>query len=337
MRIEPLDLADEETVNACHEVRDAVVQADDACEPPVSTSVFRASLAASWSGAPREVWFVPGETTGTVAAWCRMESPDLANLDRASIELLVRPALRRAGIGTALLRHAADRAAVGGRVTLEGKVQEGSAGEAFARRAGATFGIAAIRRVLDLEKTPAGKFARLRETAAETAAGYSLTRWEGVTPDTLLDQVASLYHAHDDAPRGANIEAHSWDAQRVRDRSDVRLARSGSRRYTVAALHDATKQMAALTEVIVDPGAYGWALQAVTAVTREHRGYRLALLIRADMLDWLSEAEPQLRRMMTWSAESNRHVATVNETLGYRACGRLYRSAELPVVSAISA
>ena len=68
-----------------------------------------------------------------------------------------------------------------------------------------------MRRVLDVAKIPAGSIARLRESAARAAAGYSLVRWTGVTPDDRLDQVASLHNALNDAPMDAGIEAIDVD------------------------------------------------------------------------------------------------------------------------------
>jgi GNAT superfamily N-acetyltransferase len=125
---------------------------------------------------------MPGAQARTVAAWCRAELSTQENRNLALLDLVVDPARRRGGLGTALLRHAAGEAAADGRVSLRGTVQEGSAGEAFARQAGATQGMTDIRRVLELRAIPAGQVARLRECGVRAAAGYSLVRWEGLTP-----------------------------------------------------------------------------------------------------------------------------------------------------------
>ena len=337
MRILPLDPADTEAVRACHDVHDAAMSADDPFEPPVSATLFLSRMSAGWSGSPAATWFVPGEAAGSMAAWCKLEFPDLENQDRASMELVVRPERRRAGLGTALLRHAAGSAAADGRVILDGGVQEGSSGEAFARRAGATLGHAGVRRVLDVATVPAGTIARLRETAAKAAAGYSIARWEGIVPDGRLDQVASLQNAMNDAPRDAGVADQAWDAQRVRDRMNARVARSPSRRYSLAAIHDTSGEMAALTTVSVDPALPGWGHQLITAVTRHHRGHRLGLLVKTAMMDWLKAAEPQLERIVTWNAAANKHMIAINEELGYQVWGRPYRSAELPVAAALDA
>jgi GNAT superfamily N-acetyltransferase len=336
--VQPLDLADAGTIRACYETHVAAMAADDPFEPPLSLDRFTSRLRAGPAESPREGWYVPDAADGAVAAWYQAEYPDPENRDRVWLTLTVHPARRRAGLGTALLRHAAGRASAAGREILDAGVQEGSAGEAFARRAGAAFGDTAdVRRVLDLAKVPAGSITRLRESAARAAAGYSLVRWIGVTPDDRLDQVASLHNALNDAPMNAGIEAMTWTAQRVRDRMDARIARSPSRRYSLAAVHDASGEMAALTVVSVDPTIPDWGNQLITAVTRPHRGHRLGMLTKAAMMDWLAEAEPAMRRVVTWNAASNRYMIAVNEEMGYEVWGQPYKAAELPVSSVVEA
>ena len=105
---------------------------------------------------------------------------------------------------------------------------------------------------------------------------------------------------------------------------NARIARSPSRRYSLAAVHDASGEMAALTVVAVDPAVPDWGNQLITAVTRPHRGHRLGMLTKAAMMDWLAEAEPAMRRIETWNAASNRYMIAVNEELGYEVWGQPY-------------
>jgi len=336
--MQPLNPADPRVLRACYETHIAAMAADDPFEPPVSLDRFTARMRTGPADSPREGWYAPDEADGAAAAWYQAEYPAPENRDRVWLTLTVHPARRRAGLGTALLRHAAGRAGAAGRAILDAGVQEGSAGEAFARRAGATFGTTAdVRRVLDLAKIPPGSIARLRESAARAAAGYSLVRWTGVTPDDRLDQVASVHNALNDAPMNAGIEAMAWTAKRVRDRINARIARSPSRRYSLAAVHDVSGEMAALTVVAVDPTLPDWGNQLITAVTRPHRGHRLGMLTKAAMMDWLAEAEPAMRRVMTWNAASNRYMIAVNEEMGYEVWGQPYKAAELPVSSVVEA
>jgi hypothetical protein len=137
-----------------------------------------------------------------------------------------------------------------------------------------------------------------------------------------------------DAPMDPGAEPTTWTADRVRVRMNRRQARFPARRYSLAAVHDASGEMAALTVVAVHDEVPDWGHQLLTAVTRPHRGHRLGLLVKAAMMEWLTAAEPAVERIVTWNAASNRHMIAINEELGYQVWGRPYRSVELPVSAA---
>ncbi|HEX8005225.1 MAG TPA: GNAT family N-acetyltransferase [Trebonia sp.] len=328
------DPSDTETARACHEVQQAALAADDSLHPPKSFGVFRVWLTGGWSSDPGEVWYVPGESGGVVA-WCRLELPDLENRDRAFASPVVHPAARRGGIGTALLRHAARRAAANGREMLDGVALQNSPGALFARRMGATPTLHENRRVLDVAAVPAGRAASIREEAARAAAGYSLLSWSGPTPEEHLGQVAAVYNAFADAPRGEGVEPEVWDARRVRERADSFLRVGAARGYTVTAAHNETGEMAAITQVEVDPEYPEWGWQGLTAVTRPHRGHRLGLLVKAAMLEWLAETEPKIERIETGNASTNKHMIAVNEALGFQLAENGWQFYELPVSSVV--
>jgi GNAT superfamily N-acetyltransferase len=336
MRVLRLDPADDGTISALYAARQAASRVD-AYEPPVSEAAFRPTLLSTWSGAPAEVWYAPEGPDDAVAAWYRLEFPDLGNRERASMQLKVAPALRRHGLGTTLLRHAAERAAADGRVALTGMVRDGTPGEAFARQAGATFGQTDTRRVQDLTKVSAERIKRLNVSAGAAAAGYSLTRWEGPTPDDRLDQVAALQNALSDRPLDPGEVPVVWDARLVRERLDAWDARSGLRSYTAAAVHDATGELAALNLVTVDPGVPEWGHVNVTMVTRKHRGHRLGMLVKSAMVQWLAHVEPRVKRIDTWNSASNQHMVAINENLGYEVWGPAARFATIPATSILAA
>jgi GNAT superfamily N-acetyltransferase len=246
----------------------------------------------------------------------------MENVDRAWLDLTVRPEERRRGTGTALLRHAVARARAHGRSVIAGGARDGSAGEAFARSAGASPGLIDVQRVMEVGKLGAAELARLREPAERAAAGYSLVSWTGPVPEEHIEQAAELFAAMNDAPRGSESAAKVWDAQRVRERVNDLQPRYGLREYSVVARHDTSGELAALTQVAVDPADPGWGHQEITAVTAKHRGHRLGLLIKIAMLELLATAEPQLEKIDTWNAQDNRHMIAVNETLGYTILGQ---------------
>jgi GNAT superfamily N-acetyltransferase len=299
MRIERGDASDRATTKACFEVVRAAGEADDPLGPPWSLRRLQGWL--EYPMDPAETWICRDETDGAVHGWYYLILPDRENRDRAYLYLTVHPARRRQGIGTALLRHAAGRAADNGRSVLGSGTLQGSAGAAFAVGAGATPGLVEARRVLVLAAIPAGRVAFLRERAARAATGYSLVSWDGRIPDEYLDRYAAVENAMADAPHDAGEEPEAWDAARVREYMDIREDNQE------------------------------WGYQLLTAVTREHRGHRLGLLVKTAMLEWLAVAEPALKRIVTGNAAVNRHMIAINEELGYELLGPQMQSYELPV------
>ena len=333
MRIVQWDGRDPAVIQACFEVSTAVDAADDPFGPPLSARRFRAWL--EHPVEPTEVWVARGETDGGVEGWFHLRLPDKENRDRAGFGLFVHPAARGRGIGTALLRHAAARADACDRSILTSWAIQDSPGAAFAGRTGATPGLVDARRVLTLASIPASRIASLHAQAAQAAAGYSLVRWDGRTPDQYLTGFAEVLNAANDMPRDPGDEDEVWDAERVREYDDVREQR-GRHVYSIAAVHDATGEMAALTDVEADPETPAWGHQLLTAVLRKHRGHRLGLLVKTAMLDWLAEAEPQLERIDTGNAAVNRWMIAINEQLGYELLPPLAQSYELAVAVALA-
>jgi RimJ/RimL family protein N-acetyltransferase len=324
-------------VRAIHGVELAAQQVDDPEGMPWPARAFQAQVTLGPPLAePGEAWFVPAEEHRGVAGWYSLRFPDRENLDWAVLTLTVHPAGRRRGLGTSLLRHAACRAAAIGRTGIVGIIRHGSAGDAFASQCGATRGIDEIERVLDLRMVPAERFRDLRATAGRLAAGYSLASWTGATPVEHLAGITGMFNTMNDAPRDAAEEPRTWDADRVRA-DDERLAASGSRRYTVAAIHDGTGEMAAYTELKVAPDLPHWGRQGNTAVLRAHRGHRLGLLVKAAMLDWLATCEPRLERIQTSNAAANEHMIAINEQLGFEVASRPVCWADLQVARVLEA
>jgi GNAT superfamily N-acetyltransferase/RimJ/RimL family protein N-acetyltransferase len=329
MRIVRADALDRATTQACFEVLRAAAGVDDPDGPPWSLRRLRGWLEHPTD--PSELWIAVDETTGARHGWCGLRMPERENRDRVNASVEVLPSSRRRGIGTALLRHAAERAEAAGRSVLASESFQGSAGAAFAARIGATAGLVEARRVLALGLIPAGRIADLREQAARAAAGYSLVCWDGRTPDEYLARCAEVENAMADAPHDAGQETEVWDADRYREQvDDLREAR-GRHVYTLAALHEASGEMAAVTAVEADPDSPEWGHQQLTAVIRKHRGHRLGLLVKTAMLDWLAEAEPQLERIVTGNAAVNQHMIAINDQLGYELLEPSAQSYEIAV------
>jgi len=333
MRIEQADASDPATTRECFEVVQAADEVDDPLGPPWSLQRLRGWM--EYPTEPAEIWVGRDETTAAVLGWYFMFLPQRENRDRAHGYLTVHPSVRRRGVGTALLRHAAERAGADGRSVLGSAALEGSPGTAFATRVGATAGLVEARRVLVLAAIPAGRVASLRARAAQAAAGYSLVSWYGRTPEEYLARFAEVGNAMADAPHDVGEEPQVWDAVRVREQMDDNRERQGRRIYTLAALHDASGEMAAVTAVEADPDNPEWGYQLLTAVVRKHRGHRLGLLVKTAMLDWLAEEQPSIGRIITGNADINRWMIAINEELGYELLEPTSQSYEIPVAEVL--
>ena len=308
-----------ERVRDCFRLVRACFPVDQPNQPEWSLASFSAKWVQGFDGSPHESW-IAADASGEAVGCYLLTLPARENVELAHTVLRVPPDRRRAGIGTALLRHCADRARLADRTRLVADAWDSSAGAAFAAAAGATAGIPNVRRSLQIDDDVRGRLPGLRAQAAAHAAGYSVLCWVGRTPEDQLEQLAAVHTAMADAPRNAGVEPWVWDADRIR-RLEKLTAEHGLVSYTVAARHDATGQLAAVTQLVTDPGAPGWGIQQITAVLPAHRGHRLGLLVKVAMLELLASAAPDVTRIVTENAGSNEYMIAINAELGFGVSG----------------
>jgi GNAT superfamily N-acetyltransferase len=327
VRIERFDPMDDTTaMRACFVMTEAAWAVDQPNVPPWPLRTFAGKWGDGFDSSPQQAW-IGYDDSGEPTGGYLLRLPDKENLDRAMCTLIVAMARRRAGAGTELLAHCADQARLAGRTWLQGHARDGSAGAAFAAAAGATPGIADVNRVLSIDAGLAGRLARLRASVEPLAAGYTLLSWAGPTPDEYLEQVVRMNNAMADAPRDAGVEPHAWDAERVRA-NERSSAKHGLLHRTVVARDEKSGDLAALSEIATDVGTPDWGFQLETVVLPEHRGHRLGLLVKVAMLELLAGQAPEVRRIFTDNAGSNRHMIAINDQLGFEAADT-YRSWEL--------
>ena len=263
-----------------------------------------------------------GFVDGRLVAEGAVHTSEWDNLDLAWLDLKVHPEVRGRGHGTSMRDHLEEVAREMGRPKLGADAWDGSPGVGFAERSGYAVASKAINRRQHLGEVPLEKIKDMYAGAEAAAASYELVRIVGRTPDELMDAVAEMSAAINDAPLDdLDIEDEVYAPERIRNYETAVLQR-GHRVYRLLARHRETGELAGHTVVAVEEECPDIGHQHDTSVVRSHRGHRLGLLVKAGMNLWLAEAEPQLRTIDTWNAESNDHMIAVNEQLGYRWMGR---------------
>jgi len=316
LRIERFNpAADTNQLRAAHQIVLAANLEDQPMLPPRAFAMFELWWARGFGGDPRQTWLATS-ADGTPVGCYLLVLTERENTTIASSVLYVTPEARRRGYGSALLAHAAAQARTAGRSRLSVEARDDSAGAAFGAAVGARPGIAEVSRRLSVDDDLAARLPRLKAAARERSAGYSLVSWTGVTPDELMADSMAMSGAMADAPRDEGVDAELWDAERIRHFEQSGLD-AGHQFYAVAARHEQTGRLVALTQLRTAADTPGWGFQALTAVLPEHRGHRLGLLVKAAMLEWLQAEEPDVRFILTENAGPNDHMIAINEQLGF--------------------
>jgi Acetyltransferase (GNAT) family len=248
--------------------------------------------------------------------------PQRENLHLADLGVLVHPEHRRKGLGTKLYEHGLEMARESGRRMLDAWTLDAPPQIAFATKFGFKQVYIGVHRRQDLAEVDWDLVETLYKQAQEAATGYRLLRFVGNVPDDMLDAVAEMAAAINDAPTDdAEIDDDVIDAERVRAYENAMRSR-GLRLYRLIAQRTSDGALAGNTAVVVDPERLEWAEQHDTSVVAAHRGHRLGMLLKAGMMQWINEYEPKVRYIDTGNAESNNFMISINEQLGYRIVNR---------------
>ena len=316
-RFGPDDAAD---VAAAMRMEDEIALVDSPWLHPQTLSQYTTMLRRGWDGEPPSAHL--GTVGGVPVAVAFLILPERDNRHLAEVSLGVHPDARRRGHGRAMAEHLLAIARGAGRTILSASGWDSEAAVGFAQRFGLERRSAEIMRRQHLQELPSAAVDGAYDEAAAAAADYELLRVPGRTPPALVDDMVGLVAAINDAPTDdLDVEDEVFSAERLAAYEDIVLAR-GDRLYRLVARHRDSGELAGHSVVVVDGERPTIGEQDDTAVARSHRGHRLGLLLKAGMVRWLADAEPQLATIDTWNAESNRHMIAVNERLGYRVLGR---------------
>ncbi len=320
MDIEEFTVDDTHTVEGMVAVQRAVERVDSPWAHPTTVTAATGMMRHGWDGeTPR--CFVARDG-GAVVGFTQFWLSEWDNTDLAWIDVSVHPEARRRGVGSALTTAMVDLARELGLTKIGVDGWDLPAVHAFAAKHGFDKKSQAINRRQYLADVDSEILGKLFDEAVVAADGYELLRIAGPTPDDLMEQVSVMTAAINDAPLDdLELEDEVFPPERLRNYERATIAR-GNRLYRLIARHRESGVFGGHTIVAVEEERPTIGHQHDTSVVREHRGHRLGLLLKAGMVRWLAEVEPQLETVDTWNAESNDHMIAVNEQLGYRQLGR---------------
>ncbi len=271
----------------------------------------------AWDGEPGR-WFLVGDDAEDPDGYLAVHTSGYDNLDLAWLWLGIRPERRRVGRGRAALDLAVDVCRSIDRPLVGMDGWESAATRGFAAAAGFEHKSQSILRRLFPRRLEPSLLDALVTEATPYAVDYELLRFTGAVPEALLEPIAVLTESINDAPLDdLELEDERFPADRIRAYEEAQAAGGWLLRRLVAR-HRETGELAGHTVTAVDGERPTIGDQHDTAVARDHRGHRLGLLLKAEMLRWLAEEEPRLETIDTWNAESNGPMVAVNERLGHR-------------------
>lgn len=311
MRVEEVDAqtASDERLLAFHEIQVACLPELVPGEPAPPAEETIAAYRYPPSTQERHHWLAGRAGFGSL----HVHSPTTAY-----VHLLVKPAERRQGIGTALLDAARARAAERGfAAVFVSYATEG--GASFAGHFGAVARQRDMRSLLDLSRADL--------PAPDPPHGWRLVTWLGRVPDEHVESYARARAAMDDAPTPEGVELPAESVEHVRAMEESLRRRERELRLTVAL--DPDGDVGAFSDLRVSKGSVlGFTDDTGTVAAHRRRG--LATAVKLESLRRLRADHPEVVVVNTTNAETNTAMRRLNERLGFRVAA-IFTTARLPL------
>ncbi len=290
--------------------------ADQPYRIALTLSSFAARLKYGWDGEAPVVVAARDDrcrVIGVLQLWL----PNWDNTHVGAIELTVDPHLRRRGIGRLLFEEGVRRIRDAGRKLVLADSTDKPESMAFVKAMGLEQASKYVHRRQNLDAIDWARLDREHDAAMPFADGYKLIRLAGPVPEEMIVEYSELCQSINDAPiDDLDIEDEVFPPERIRAFETTQAA-CNRRTYQIIARHRERGPLAGHTMVGVESEQPWHAWQLDTSVLREHRGHRLGLLLKIEMLRYLEQEEPQVRTLDTGNAASNNHMIQLNELLGY--------------------
>lgn len=314
IEIRPLDVdhAGDAVLREFHRLSMRSNEIDGVAEPNRDYEVFVGRLRSPQPGLGRAVRRA-AFADGRLAAVLTVRFPEHENTHLVLGQLVVDPGQRCRGIGARMLTDLHAQAHDHGRTVIEcWGVRGGGPGAPWARARGFRVAHAMQVQELPIDETDAAVWDRT------PPSGYRLVRWAGHCPDEVVGSFAAARAAIADAPEGElDYRAPRWTAERVRE-AEAEMRDRGVEQRFVAAVHEPSGAVTAITELHLHPHRHDRVYQGDTAVLPAHRGRGLGVCVKAAMMRWLVADVPGARCVLTQTATNNTYMLAVNHAVGYR-------------------
>ncbi|WP_341926918.1 GNAT family N-acetyltransferase [Nocardioides psychrotolerans] len=322
MDLRPLDIHDDELMSAVFRVVDRGTSLGREEMPRATEQEWVGAVRAPDSGerAVHVAALVDGKVVGVATAYLFL----LDNTDKAWFEVVVDPAHRRAGIGSALVERLTEVATADGRTQLTGGTKipfdriDDHPYRAFAEHHGFARSNVEIVRHLALP-VPEASLTAWADQAAAASAGYRIETHVGSFPAEHAESLCVLLgQLAVDAPTGdVDYEEEVMTPERLAERYAMSAAMGRETFETIALSPDGVVAAQSTLQVPLDPeqrDAWQWG----TFVHREHRGHRLGLAVKTTNLSAVQEQRPHVTRVTTQNGETNGYMISINELIGFR-------------------
>jgi GNAT superfamily N-acetyltransferase len=305
-----------EALVAVRAVTDAEINPDDPPAPAeeVAGELFTESLTVRHLGFVALLDGTPAGEMG-IAADKTEENAHVVDVEWLAVD----PARRRRGVADALLRVGLDWAEVDGRsaVVLWAPTLAGGGGRAYAERCGATLRLEERCSRLSIDELDLERQDDWLRAGRNRTDGYRVVQWVGPAPEEHLEAMAAAHRAMEDMPTDdLDWTVPPMTPARLRSRDEAWMSRGRRNVSTLALAPDGAA--AGLSELQINTHRPVLAGQGDTGVVAEHRGHGLGRWLKAENLRLALDAEPRIRVVETYNAESNPWMLDINVAMGFR-------------------
>ena len=282
----------------------------------------RLDSAYGWDGRGIEHVALAREADGSLSGFVEVDLAYWDNQEMAVVDLTVVPQHRGEGRELALLEATYDVMRANDRTLLIANAWLDSPLHRFWLERGFKVASAAAQRRLVTAELDWPTLDSLHATSLAASAGYDVVELPHPAPDDMVEAMLELQRAMNDAPLDdLSLDDQEWPVERYRG-YETAMAGRNIELVRLVAMRRSDGAPAGFTVVCVEEERPTLGFQEDTAVVGEHRGHRLGIRLKVEMLQLLRERYPQCEQVDTWNAESNGPMIAVNDAIGCQVVGR---------------